>query len=247
MDCQRPVTKITYNQSNIAINPAPGKGKKMKATNDSARSLRSTGILLLLGVIIFSAGTIVAEPFEQETAAGLYQAIAQNGSSFLVVNLLVGLGFILVVLAFWLLISNLSTTHRRKANTGFILLIIATALWLLEIIARLTLTSSKANEVAAGSPIPTTFPANVGIGLEPLFIAFLITTLVGLAILLWQLGRAGLLSQRWSSIGAGMTVATGGIAAFTYPWVGGIERALFYPFVLVLLPLAISLLVRSRR
>jgi hypothetical protein len=219
----------------------------MKDTKVSARSLGSAGILLLLGVIIFSAGTIVAEPFEQETAAGLYQAIAQNGSTFMVVNLLVGFGFVLVVSSFRLLVRNLSVTDGRQANSGLILLLIATGLWLLEIIARLTVTSTTANEVATGSPAPTTFPANVGIGFEPLFSAFLIATLVGLALLLWQFGKAGLLSPRWSLIGAGVTVATGAIAAFTYPWVGGIERALFYPFVLVLLPLAISLLLRSRR
>jgi hypothetical protein len=206
--------------------------------------LRWIGLLLLLGVILFSAATIVAEPFEQETALNLYQAIAQNGTTYQTINLLAGFGFILVVVAWVLLARYMLQAQRRWTLTGLTLLALATLLWLVEVGGRLTTTTATANQVSTGTAVPTTFPANLGVGLEPLFIAFLATTLAGLAILFWQVGLAGLLSKRWSLIGAAVIIASGAIAALTYPWVGGIERALFYPFVLVLLPFAIFLLVR---
>jgi len=208
--------------------------------------LRWVGILLLLGVIIFSAATIVAEPFEQETPLGLYQAIAQNGTVYQVVNLLAGFGFVVLVAAVALLARFFPLTHRRLTLTGLALLALAALLWLIEVMGRLTLTTATANQVGAGAAVPTIFPANLGVGFEPLFVAFLATSLVGLALLLWLMGQAGLLSKRLSLVGAGVMIASGGIAAWVYPWVGGVERALFYPFVLVLLPLAIFLLVRRR-
>lgn len=189
-------------------------------------------------MIIFSAATIMAEPFEQEIPLGLYQAIAQNGTSFQVVNLLAALGIVLLTSAFALLARLLPQTHRRLTMAGLTLLALATLLWLIEITVRLIVTTETAHQVGSGPSVPTTFPANAGVGFEPLFVAFLATSLAGLAVLLWQFGQAGLLSKRWSSLGAGVTIASGSIAAITYPWVGGVERALFYPFVLVLLPLA---------
>ena len=207
-------------------------------------SLRWIGILLLLGVILFAAATIAAEPFEQEAPLGLYQAIAQNSAQFQSVNLLAGLGLTLLVLALVALARLISPPERRLA-VG--LLALGALLWLIEVFGRITTTVATARQVEAGSVPPSTFPANLGVGLEPLFVAFLATTLAGLAILLWRLGEAGLLSRRWSRIGAGVVVASGGIAALTYPWVGGIERALFYPLVLVYLPLAIFLIVRRQR
>lgn len=128
--------------------------------------------------------------------------------------------------------------------TGLTLLAFATLFWLIEVVGRITITSGTASRINVGAALPTTFPANLGIGFEPLFVAFLVTTLGGLAILFWQMESAGLLARQLNFLGAGVLVASGSIAALTYPWVGGVERALFYPFVLVLLPFAISLLVR---
>ncbi|MEX2029558.1 MAG: hypothetical protein WD906_01090 [Anaerolineales bacterium] len=211
------------------------------------RSVRWKGILLLLGVILFAVATIAAEPFEQESPLGLYQAIAENSTQFQFVNLLAGLGFIVLLIAL-VALGRLTPPHeRRLAMAGLGLLGLGALLWLIEVFGRVTTTVATARQVEAGSVPPTTFPANLGVGLEPLFVAFLVTTLAGLAILLWHMGEAGLLSRRWSRVGAGVVVASGGIAALTYPWVGGIERALFYPFVLVLLPLAVSLIVRRHR
>lgn len=208
--------------------------------------LRWTGMLLLLGVILFSVATIVAEPFEQVTPLGLYQAIAQYGATYQLVNYLAGLGFVLFVAALALVARPIPRPQRRLTLAGLSLLAIATLLWLVEVIGRMTVTTTTARQISAGAAVPTTFPAILGVGLEPLFVAFLAASLAGLALLLWQLGEAGLFPKRLGLVSAVVIIASGSIAALTYPWVGGDERALFYPLVLVLLPLAFFLLLRRR-
>lgn len=79
--------------------------------------LRGTGMLLLLGVILFSVATIVAEPFEQVTPLGLYQAIAQYGATYQLVNYLAGLGFVLFVAALALVARPIPRPQRRLSRT----------------------------------------------------------------------------------------------------------------------------------
>ncbi len=210
----------------------------------SISSLRRAGALLFLGVVLFSAATIAAEPFEQETAIELYQAIAQNGKTYQIINYLALLGFVMVIAGVLHLILKISQIDRRLKIASMILLGVAALLWLAEIIGRLTITTNTASQIGQGAVIPARFPANLGVGLEPLFVAFMATTLGGLAVWLWQLGQVNLLSKRVSRASAFVVIVSGTIAALTYPWVGGVERALFYPFVLVLLPLSIFLLAQ---
>ena len=72
------------------------------------------------------------------------------------------------------------------------------------------------------------------------------TALIGIAALLWGLGEAGVLSSNLTQAGVVILVASSVFGAREYPWVGAVERILFYPFVGVVLPLAILLLSHSR-
>jgi hypothetical protein len=212
------------------------------------RLLRWVGLLLLLGVVLYAVASIIAEPFEQETAAELYQMIEQEGSQYQLANVLSVIGMALLLGGFYLLTRLLSDANRTVVTLGLTLFALAVVLWVAEVIGRSVITTSVAEGVVTRSEaIPTTFPQTVGVGLEPLFLAFLITALGGIALLVWSVGEAGLINALLARVGAGLTVVSGLIAAVTYPWVGGVERALFYPLVIVVLPLAILLLVRSFR
>jgi len=205
---------------------------------------RSAALVLLIGVLLFCAGTIVAEPFEQVTSLELYRAIANNPSAYQLGNVLTAVGFLMLVAALWQLTSFMQQVNSSPIASARVLLILAAGVWLAEIIGRSTLTTATAAKVAAGEPAPTAFPATVGIGLEPLFALFLLLALVGLALVVWRAGQIGLVGRRLSQLASLVTVASGAGAAVTYPWVGGVERALFYPLVLVFLPWSLVLLLR---
>ena len=104
---------------------------------------------------------------------------------------------------------------------------------------------TTAQDVMRGVAPPARFPQTIGVGLEFLFIAFLVTALIGIAALLWGLGEAGIFSLNLTRAGVVVLVASSVFAAREYPWVGAVERILFYPFVGVVLPLALMLLSRG--
>jgi len=209
--------------------------------------LRWSGLSLLLGTIIYAVASIIAEPFEQETATSLYQMIGQEVAQYRLVNALSLIGMILLLAGFYLLTRLMPEANRRLVTLGLALFGVATALWAAEVIGRLTITTSAAQEVNAGGAAPTAFPQTIGVGLEPLFLAFLLTALAGIALLVWLAGDVGLVNRLLARVGAALTIVGGIVAAITYPWVGGIERALFYPLVIVVLPLAVVLLIRGFR
>lgn len=219
----------------------------MSTIEQPAPVLRWAGLLLLVGVVIFGVAMIAADPFEQETARSLYEAIATNGTQYYAVNLLAAAGIGTLLGGFVVLARRIQAANRPLISVGLVLLSAATILWITEVVVRLTSTVSIARAVVGGSPPPATFPGTIGVGLEALLLAFLVTALAGLAALVWGLGDARLVSARLARVGVMLIVTSGTIAAVTYPWVGGVERALFYPLILVLLPLAIMLLLRSRR
>jgi hypothetical protein len=211
---------------------------------EHTRSLRWVGLLLLAGVVVFSIATIIAEPFEQESATELYNAIAANVSLFRTINLLATVGVILLLAGFFLLAAYVRQAGRLLFVAFVALLAVGALLWAVEVFARITTTVSSAQAIASGGNQPSSLRAGMGVGFDPVFLGFLIFELGGIAVLVWSLGRAGLLSSRWALIGALVVVVSGVAAALFYPWVGGVERALFYPLFLVVLPLALYFLIR---
>lgn len=124
----------------------------------------------------------------------------------------------------------------------FLLFAAAPVFWMIEIIGRLTTTAS-----AAQSPPGLGAPSGIGIGFDLFFLGFFIAALVGTALLVWGLGKVGVLSYRMAAMASLVVLVSGIVATIFYPWVGAVERVFFYPLVLVVLPLAIYLLVRHRQ
>jgi hypothetical protein len=203
-------------------------------------SLRAIGLLLLVGILTFSAATIIAEPFEQETPQALYSAISSNLALYRIVNLLGTIGMVLILISFFLLALLVLPVSRSLFYACVILFSAALIFWMAEIISRLASTTSSAQLAMAGAEPPN----NLGIGFDPLFLGFFITALSGAALLVWSLGKAGILAIRTAAIGSFLVLASGIVAALFYPSVGGVERVMFYPLVLVFLPLAIFLIVK---
>jgi Na+/phosphate symporter len=208
---------------------------------------RWAGLCLAVGVVLFSGAVIAAEPFEQATPQALYIAIAENAGLYLWLHILATIGMLLITGGFVVLVWSMDEARRTWGRAGLGLLGIAVSLWMVEIIARLTMTMATSQQVVGGASPPTAFPATIGIGFELLFRAFLLVALAGIATLIWTVGQGGLISRRLALIGVVVTITSGIIAMITYPWLGAVERALFYPLVTVVLPLAGWLLLRSRR
>jgi hypothetical protein len=205
-------------------------------------SLRLVGLLLLIGLVTFSVATIIAEPFEQETPEGLYAAIASNIAMYQTVNLLATIGLILVLIGFFLLTFRILPESRSLAMLCFLLFAAALVFWMVEVIGRLTTTAAAAQSTPGLSA-----PSGIGIGFDLFFLGFFIAALVGTALLVWGLGKVGVLSYRMAAMASLVVLVSGIVATIFYPWVGGVERVFFYPLVLVVLPLAIYLLVRRRQ
>lgn len=211
------------------------------------RNLRWIGLIVLVGVIGYAVASIVSEPFERETAQQLYQAITENEGQWLFINGLATVGLVALFVGFLLMTHALPGIDRRLSAWGLALFSFAVILWLIEAVLRITTTVSTAADVVAGGTLPTAFPQSVGVGLEMLFLAYLATALGGIALLVWSLGQSNLMPAWVAYAGAALTVVSGVVAAATYPWVGGVERTLFYPLVLVALPLSVWLLIRGDR
>jgi hypothetical protein len=205
-------------------------------------SLRWIGLFLLVGLVTFSVATIIAEPFEQETPESLYAAITSNMAMYQTVNMLATIGLVLVLTGFFLLTFRILPKSRSIAMLCFLLFAAATVFWMAEIFGRLTTTATSAQSAPRVSA-----QSGIGIGFDFFFLGFFITALVGTTLLVWGLGKAGVLSDRIAAIASLVVLTSGIVAAIFYPWVGGVERVFFYPLVLVVLPLAIYLLLVRRR
>jgi hypothetical protein len=206
-------------------------------------SLRWIGLLILVGTVIFSAATIIAEPFEQETPQALYAAVAANPATYRTVNILATIGLALLLLGFFRLAALIQSTSRSLYIACLVLLSVAFIFWMIEASVRLTKVAAD-SQAAAGGSNPT---GGAGIGFDLFFLGFFIAALVGTALLMWGLGRAGALSARIAMLASAVVLVSGIVAAIFYPWVGGVERVFFYPLFIVVLPLAIFLLVRRRQ
>lgn len=203
------------------------------------------GILLLLGIGLLGWAAFAANPFEHATVVPLYTAIHQYGARYRWVNLLAAAGVIILFVGFGALAWLLQRDSQPMIMIGIVLLGIAAILWVIEVTIRITTTTATARDVVQGLTPPLRFPKTIGIGLEALFIAFLVLKLVGIAALIWGLGDIGMLSSDLTRAGVVVLVASGVFTAKEYPFLGGVERILFYPLVGVVLPLALILLQHS--
>ncbi len=203
------------------------------------------GIVLLVGIGLMGWASFAANPFEHATALPLYTAIHQHGARYRWVNLLAAAGVIVLYIGFGALAWLLPRTNQPMITIGITLVGVAAFLWVIEVIMRITTTTATAREVVQGLTPPIRFPHTIGVGLEALFIAFLVLKLVGIAALIWGLGDVGMLSSDLTRAGVVVLVASGVFTAKEYPFLGGVERILFYPLVGVVLPLALILLWHS--
>ncbi len=207
--------------------------------------LQSIGILLLAGLVLFSGAAFAADPFGHVGSVSLYKAIHLHGVRYRQVNLLATAG-VIALFAGFVLLARFTWHATQPINTlGLALLGVATIFWLLEVGMRITSTVATAQDVMRGVVPPARFPQTIGVGLEVLFIAFLVTALMGIAALIWGLGEAGMFPLNLTRAGVVVLVASSVFATREYPWVGAVERILFYPFVGVVLPLALMLLSHS--
>lgn len=212
-----------------------------------ARDLRWIGFILLIGVFGYAIASIASEPFERETPQALYLAISVNVAQWRFINGLVSVSLMVLLVGFWLLTRALPRTQPRLILMGLLLFGLAVILWLVEATFRMTTTVSIAADVTNGAIRPITFPGTIGVGLEILFLAYLTTVLGGMAVLLWGISHAGVAPPLIAYGAAALTILSGSMAAATYPWVGGVERAVFYPVVAVWLPLSVWLIIRGNR
>jgi len=203
------------------------------------------GIVLLVGIGLIGWASFAANPFEHATVVPLYTAIHQYGARYRWVNLLAAAGVIVLFIGFGALVWLLPRTNQPMITIGITLVGVAALLWVIEVIMRITTTTVTARDVVQGLTPPIHFPQTVGVGLEALFIAFLVLKLVGIAALIWGLGDVGMLSSDLTRAGVVVLVASGVFTAKEYPFLGGVERILFYPLVGVVLPLALILLQHS--
>jgi hypothetical protein len=211
---------------------------------------RWAGLLLAVGTILFSLATILGEPFEQDTVSSLLGTIASNSALYTTVNLLATVGFVVIIVGFALL--TLLAQGGRMARprlqvTGLGLLVAAAAFWLVEVVARFGLAASGTSSPVTGGNETGLLATPLGTGLNAVFLAFLVLALAGLAALVWGLGDNQVLPRRLAHLGSGLVIVSGILAVLFYPWVGEVERALFYPLVLVVLPAAVYLLLRRQR
>lgn len=200
------------------------------------------GALLLGGVLLFSAASLLAKPFEQAKARLLYEAIYKHYRRYVQINLLSAAGVITLFTGFFLLANLIWERSQPGAAIGLALLGLATLLWLAEVIIRMTVTANLAHTLIVEWPPRTHVPTRWGIGFNPIVLAFLGAAVLGMALLIWSMGEAGLLSTNLTRAGVFILVSTGVFSAREYRWVGGVERILFHPLIGVVAPLALMVL-----
>lgn len=216
---------------------------------DKSRT-RWAAVVLVAGTILFSLATILGEPFEQTSVSSLVDAVTANRPLFIGVNLLATVGLVVVVVGFALLTTPGradGTARQRAYGIGLGLMVAAMVFWVTEVVFRLRLAYTGAGSTVPGGDDPILLTTRVGVGWNAIFLIFLALALAGIAVLVWGLGDAQMIPLRLARLGAGLVIGSGVLAALFYPWVGEVERALFYPLVLVVMPIAIYLLLRQHR
>lgn len=208
--------------------------------------LRNVGLLLCLGLGCLWGAANLAQPFVHADAVAFYRAIHQNRTRYWRMNLLFTAAILALITGFGLLARQ--TWHANQSLTllGLGMLIAALFFWLSQFTLRLTATTTVANRVYDGTKPPHHFPENIGAGFDYLFLAFQGCLLVGMAALLASLGDAGLISSLMTQIGIVVLIASGVFTTRQYPWLGGVERVLFYPIATVIVPLGLWFLMGNR-
>jgi len=201
--------------------------------------LSQVALLLFLGIGCFCSAVFLANPFQQADALAFYRAIHQYRVRYWRMNLLHTFAILALVSGFGLLAQQTWRADQPLTVLGLVLLVMATLLWLAQFWIRLTATTAIANRVFAGVKPPVNFPHNIGAGFDRLFRAFQICLLVGIAAALAGLGEAGMISPLMTRLGIVVLIASGVFTTREYPWLGGVERALFYPMTSVVLPLGV--------
>jgi hypothetical protein len=210
-------------------------------------TLRSAGLLLSAGLTLFSLAAIAGEPFQQATVAGLRDAIRDHPARYTWSNLLATAGFMILIVGFGTLGLNARAARPRLHLAGLGLLLAAAAFWMVEVVFRLGVASTGAGIPVTGADMGGRLDAPLGMGFNPVFLAFLTSALGGLAIVVWGLGQDRVLPQWLARAGAAVLVLSGVVAVFFFPWVGAGERALFYPLALIVVPAAAHLLLPRKR
>lgn len=208
---------------------------------------RGPALLLAGGVVVFGAAAVAGDPYERKTPESLYAAIASDVPRYQRLNALATAGVAAVLAGFLGLASATRRANGAATAVGVAALVMGGLLWLAEASLRANSTARAARAVQQGASPPGAFPEAVGVGQEPLFRASLSALLAGMAALVWALGDAGLVPRRIARLGAAVAVGSGAVAAATYPFIGAVERILFYPLVAVVAPLALWLLARGFR
>lgn len=209
--------------------------------------LRRIGYLLFAGVVIFTAATIICEPFKQDSLSGLYQEIALNTALYRGVNLISTVGILLILTGLVALAWQIRKASDWMFPTTTALLAISGAFWLAEVIARLTVTTAYARAIVETGNLLAPPHFHLGVGFDPLIINSLIWAVCGVALIVWGLSRVCFLPGNIAAAGPAAVVLGGILPAFFYPWIGAVERAMIYPLALVVLPLALLLIFQKRR
>lgn len=206
----------------------------------------AVALLLLVGIGCYCGGTFLANPFVHADAVTFYRAVHKNRTRYWRMNLLHTVAVLTLSGGFGLLSRQTWQANPSLTLLGLVLLIAATLLWLAQLRLRLTATTSIANQVFTGLKPPTQFPHNIGAGFDHLFLAFQVCLLVGIAALLASLGDAQVLSPFTTRAGIVVLIASGVYATRDYRWLGGVERALFYPMTTVIVPLGMWFLLNNQ-
>ncbi|MEZ4733446.1 MAG: hypothetical protein R3E79_40640 [Caldilineaceae bacterium] len=202
-------------------------------------------LLLFVGIGFFYSAAFLANPFQHADAVAFYRAIHKYRTRYWRMNFLHTLAILVLIGGFGLLARQTWQANQPLTMIGLGLLAVAALLWLLQFGLRLTATTAVANQVFAGNKPPATFPSNIGAGFDYLFLAFLCCFLVGMAAVIGGLGEAGMISPFMTRIGIVVLIASGVFTAREYPWLGGVERVLFYPMASVIVPLGLWFLLYS--
>lgn len=199
--------------------------------------LRNVGLLLCLGIGCLWGAANLAQPFVHADVVTFYRTIHQNRTRYWRMNLLFTIAILALIGGFGLLARQTWQANPPLTFVGLGLLTAAMFFWLAQFSLRLTATTAIANQVYRGNKPPVHFPANIGAGFDYLFLAFQICLLVGMAALLASLGDAGFISPLMTRVSIVVLIASGVFSTRQYPWLGGVERVLFYPIASVIVPL----------
>ncbi|MBX3010955.1 MAG: hypothetical protein KF832_05585 [Caldilineaceae bacterium] len=206
-------------------------------------TFHQVAVLFFLGIGCLYSAAFLASPFQHADAVTFYRAIHKNRVRYWRMNLLHTVAILVITSSFGLLAGQIWEANQPLTLLGISLLAAASLLWLIQCGLRLTATTTAANQVFTGIKPPATFPHNIGAGFDYLFLAFLGCFLVGMAAVLAGLGEAGMISPLMTRLGIVILIASGIFNIREYPWLGGVERVLFYPMASVILPLGLWFLL----